>query len=34
MQLNMAAIQHKSSIADETAKNAITVISIVECYVF
>lgn len=29
MQLNMAAIQHKSSIADETAKNAITVISIV-----
>jgi len=29
MQLNMAAIQHKSSIADETAKSAITVISIV-----
>ncbi|UMQ42411.1 ATP-binding protein [Chryseobacterium sp. Y16C] len=29
MQLNMAAIQHKSSIADETAKNAIAVISIV-----
>ncbi|KIC63948.1 ATP-binding protein [Chryseobacterium taiwanense] len=29
MQLNMAAIQHKSSIADETAKDAITVISIV-----
>lgn len=29
MQLNMAAIQHKSSIADETAKGAITVISIV-----
>ncbi|PJJ66654.1 HAMP domain-containing sensor histidine kinase [Chryseobacterium geocarposphaerae] len=29
MQLNMAAIQHKSGIADETAKNAIAVISIV-----
>ena len=29
MQLNMAAIQHKSSIADDTAQNAITMISIV-----
>jgi PAS domain S-box-containing protein len=29
MRLNMTAIQHKSSIADETAKNAITAISIV-----
>lgn len=29
MQLNMAAIQHKSSIADDTAHDAITMISIV-----
>lgn len=29
MQLNMSAIQHKSSVADDTAQNAITVISVV-----
>ena len=29
MQINMAAIQHKSTVADETAHNAITIISIV-----
>lgn len=29
MQLNMSAIQHKSSVADDTAQDAITVISVV-----
>ncbi|AZA88799.1 HAMP domain-containing protein [Chryseobacterium shandongense] len=29
MQLNMSAIQHKSSVADDTAKDAITIISVV-----
>ncbi|SMP13122.1 HAMP domain-containing sensor histidine kinase [Chryseobacterium profundimaris] len=29
MQLNMSAIQHKSGVADDTAQNAITVISVV-----
>lgn len=29
MQLNMSAIQHKSSVADDTARDAITVISVV-----